>query len=208
MEFTNFAIFIAASWILIITPGPDIFYVMTRGISQGKKAGILSATGVTLGLLVHTLFAAMGLAIILRTSALAFMCVKFAGAAYLIYLGIQSIRNPVDKISGPNNKMVKSRTIFFQGILTNLLNPKVALFFLAFLPQFADHTQGNMTLQMVCLGGTYAFFGLIFLVLLGYFSGRIGLWLSTRENLTKTINRLTGSILVVLGLRLVLSDNS
>ena len=96
MEWSNFALFFAASWILIITPGPDMIYVITRGISQGRKAGVISAVGVTLGILVHTIFAAFGLAIILRTSALAFLAVKFSGAGYLIYLGVKAFKNKSD----------------------------------------------------------------------------------------------------------------
>jgi threonine/homoserine/homoserine lactone efflux protein len=124
MDWSNFALFFAASWILIITPGPDMIYVITRGISQGRKAGVISAIGVTLGILVHTVFAAFGLAIILRTSALAFLAVKFAGAGYLVYLGVQALRNKSDFTFSKDKPKVGIRTIFIQGILSNVLNPK------------------------------------------------------------------------------------
>lgn len=144
MDMTNFAIFFTASWILTITPGPDIIYVITRGVSQGRRAGIVSAIGVTLGILVHTIFAALGLAVILRTSALAFLAVKYTGAAYLVYLGIKSYRDKTSFDLTSKQAQAMTRTIFIQGMLSNVLNPKVALFFLAFLPQFVNPDYGKV----------------------------------------------------------------
>ena len=202
MDWSNFALFLAASWILIITPGPDMIYVITRGISQGRKAGVISAIGVTLGILVHTLFAAFGLAIVLRTSALAFLAVKFAGSGYLIYLGVQALRNKSDFALSEDKPKAGIRTIFIQGILSNVLNPKIALFFLAFLPQFVNLSHGNASIQMAYYGLTFALFGIVFLVILGYFSGSIGSWLSSKQYLAQKIRWFTGSILIALGLRL------
>ena len=207
MDTTNFTLFFAASWVLILTPGPDIIYVMSRGISQGKKAGILSAAGVTVGILVHTVFAALGLAVILRTSSLAFLVVKLAGAVYLIYLGYASIKQPPEQIFNLKRPASAWRTIFMQGLLTNVLNPKVALFFLAFLPQFVNPAADNIPYQMALLGLVYALSGLLFLLLLGYWSGRIGSWLSTRQGLSRWVHRFTGSLLVILGLRLAFMEN-
>lgn len=205
MELTNFTLFFAASWVLILTPGPDMIYVITRGISQGRKAGVVSAAGVTLGILVHTLFAAFGLAVILQTSALAFMAVKYAGAAYLIYLGIKSLKDSTGfALNRPHATAMTHRKIFIQGMLTNVLNPKIALFFLAFLPQFVNPAASNASLQMACLGSIFAFLGLIFLTLLGFFSGKIGSLLATRRRLADRIRWVTGSLLIGLGLRLAL----
>ncbi len=206
MDWSTFAIFSATSWILIITPGPDMIYVITRGISQGRKAGVISAIGVNLGILVHTAFAAFGLAIILRTSALAFLAVKFAGAAYLIYLGVQALRNKSDFTFSKGKQKVRIRTIFIQGILSNVLNPKIALFFLAFLPQFVNLSHGNASTQIVYLGLTFALFGIVFLVILGYFSGSIGQWLSDKQYITQKIRWVTGSIFIALGLRLAFME--
>ena len=203
---TNFAIFFAASWILIITPGPDMIYVITRGVSQGRKAGMVSALGVTVGILVHTLFATFGLAMILRTSAVAFLTVKYAGAVYLIYLGIKSLRDKTGFVVIGDKKQIKIRSIFFQGILSNVFNPKIALFFLAFLPQFVNPETGSVSIQMATLGVTFAIFGMAFLVLMGYFSGGIGSWLSRRNFIADKIRWFTGSILIALGLRLALID--
>lgn len=202
MDWSNFALFIAASWVLIVTPGPDMIYVITRGVSHGRKAGMISAVGVTLGILVHTIFAAFGLAIILRTSALAFLAVKFSGAAYLIYLGVRTFSNKSDFTFSSDKPKDGIRKIFVQGLLSNVLNPKIALFFLAFLPQFVNPEHGSASVQMVYLGLTFALFGIVFLVLLGYFSGSIGAWLSNKQKLAEKIRWFTGSVLIALGLRL------
>ena len=202
MEWSNFTLFLAASWILIITPGPDMIYVITRGISQGRKAGVISAIGVTLGILVHTIFAAFGLAIILRTSAVAFLALKYTGAGYLVYLGIKAIKDKSVVAFKNNRPKASIKTIFTQGILSNVLNPKIALFFLAFLPQFVSPEYGNASVQMICLGIMFAFFGAVFLALLGYYSGSIGAWLSGRQRCADKIRWMTGSILIALGLRL------
>ncbi|NLC71421.1 MAG: LysE family translocator [Desulfuromonadaceae bacterium] len=199
----NLALFLTASWVLILTPGPDMIYVITRGVSQGRKAGMISAVGVTLGILVHTLFAAFGLAIILRTSSLAFLAVKIAGALYLIYLGIKTIKQKSDISFNKKKTLDGTGKVFFQGVLTNLLNPKIALFFLAFLPQFVIPDKGHESVQMLCLGLTYALFCIIFLVFVGYFSGRIGSWLSRKGRLEGKIRCLSGSVFIVLGLRLI-----
>jgi threonine/homoserine/homoserine lactone efflux protein len=206
MEWSNLALFIAASWILIITPGPDMIYVITRGISQGRKAGVISAIGVTLGIFVHTTFAAFGLAIILKTSVMAFFAVKFVGAGYLIYLGIKALKDKTALNFKNNKPQANIRTVFIQGIMSNVLNPKIALFFLSFLPQFVNPDYGSASIQMVYLGLTFALFGVVFLALLGYFSGSIGSWLSRQHHLSDKIRWFTGSILILLGLRLAFME--
>jgi len=202
MDWPNFALFFAASWILIITPGPDMVYVITRGVSQGRTAGVVSAVGVTLGILVHTLFAACGLAIILQTSAMAFMVVKLAGAAYLIYLGVKAFIDKTDFSLAADGPKAGMRKVFVQGILCNVLNPKIALFFLAFLPQFVTPGPVSTSVQMMCFGSMFALFGIVFLVLLGYFSGGFGAWLNHRQRYLDKIRWFTGSVLIALGLRL------
>lgn len=205
IDSTNFALFVAASWALIIAPGPDMLYVITRGMSQGRKAGLLSALGVTLGILVHTVFAALGLAVLLQTSALLFLTVKYIGALYLLYLGLKALK---DKSSFAPFKQQAAdfRFIFWQGVLSNVLNPKVALFFLAFLPQFVNRTSGHVALQMVTLGLLFAFFGIIFLSLVAYFSGGLGGWLASRTRLAGALRWLTGGVFIGLGIRLALVE--
>ncbi len=203
---TNFSLFLAASWALIIAPGPDMLYVITRGMSQGRKAGLLSALGVTLGILVHTVLAAFGLAVLLQTSALAFLVVKYVGALYLIYLGLKALKDKsrFEPLKGQTQQGFRS--IFWQGVLSNVFNPKVALFFLAFLPQFVNHQNGHVTLQMFLLGIIFAFFGVIFLSVVGYFSGGIGHWLSSQPRFTGLLRWLTGTIFIGLGVRLALAE--
>ncbi len=131
-------LFIIASIALILTPGPDIVYVLTRGIANGKWAGVISAIGVTVGILAHTLAASLGLAVLLTTSIYLFWALKMVGGAYLIYLGYQMIKNKnAFEFSGCQNEF-DLKKCFIQGFLSNVLNPKVALFFVAFLPQFVD----------------------------------------------------------------------
>ncbi|MBN1219657.1 MAG: LysE family translocator [Anaerolineae bacterium] len=201
----NFPLFFAASWALILAPGPDMIYVITRGISQGRRAGLLSALGVTLGILVHTTFAACGLAILLQMSAIAFMIVKYIGALYLIYLGFKALKNKSKFALLEKQKELDSGAILWQGMLSNVLNPKVALFFLAFLPQFINQNSNLVTLQMLTLGIIFALFGIAFLSVVGFFAGGIGSWFSRRPQFASNIQWLTGVIFIGLGLRLALA---
>lgn len=202
----KFALFIGVSWALIISPGPDMLYVITRGMAHGRKAGILSAVGVVCGILIHTTAAALGLTLILQTSAFAFLFVKFAGAAYLLYLGIKSWQDRSTFHLQTSTVTAKSSALFWQGVLSNVLNPKIAIFFLAFLPQFVDHESSSVTLQMVILGLTFACFGLCFLLVVGYSSGTIGRWLTYRPQYRQFFRRLAGGILIALGIRLALTE--
>ena len=204
IEITNLGLFIAMSWILIITPGPDIIYVITRGMSLGRKAGLYSAFGVTLGLLVHTTFAALGLSIILKTSGMVFQIIKYLGAGYLLFLGVRAIieRNRFTINNRPNN-LNKSR-IFLQGLLSNVFNPKVALFFLAFLPQFVRSENSSNAIGMVILGLLFTVFGFIFLCIVGYFSGYVGAQLLKKPNIARYLQHISGLVMIGLGLRLAL----
>jgi threonine/homoserine/homoserine lactone efflux protein len=138
IEPAKFALFISVSWALIISPGPDMIYVITRGMAHGRQAGILSAIGVVCGILVHTTATAFGLTLILQTSAFAFLFVKFIGAVYLLYLGVKAWRDKSTFLLQTSAPLAKSGALFWQGMLSNVLNPKIAIFFLAFLPQFVD----------------------------------------------------------------------
>ena len=206
IEPTKFALFITVSWALIIAPGPDMLYVITRGMTHGRRAGILSAIGVICGILVHTTAAALGLTLIFQTSAFAFLAVKYLGAIYLIYLGIKSWRDTSSFSLQSSSPAVSSHQLFWQGVLSNVLNPKIAIFFLAFLPQFVDKESGQVTLQLILLGLTFACFGLCFLVVVGYSSGAIGSWLTRRPHYTPLLQRLAGGLLIGLGARLALTE--
>jgi threonine/homoserine/homoserine lactone efflux protein len=202
----KFLLFIGVSWALIIAPGPDMLYVITRGIALGRRAGIVSAIGVVCGILVHTTAAALGLTLILQTSALAFLLVKYIGAAYLIYLGIKAWQDKSTLNLQAPAPVVRSAAVFWQGVLSNVLNPKIAIFFLAFLPQFVEQGSSSVAWQMIFLGLTFACFGLCFLLVLGYFSGTVGKWLTRRPQYTQSLQRLAAGILIGLGIRLALTE--
>lgn len=206
MEPTKFALFMGISWALIIAPGPDMFYVITRGMAHGPKAGMLSAIGVVCGILVHTTAAALGLTLIVQSSTSAFLLVKFAGATYLLYLGIKAWRDK-NTFSLPSQiAVMNTYALFWQGMLSNVLNPKIAIFFLAFLPQFVDRGGSHIALQMVILGLTFAMMGLCFLLVVGYSSGVVAGWLTHRPHYIQYLQRLAGGILIGLGIRLAFTE--
>lgn len=153
--------FIAASLVVLLVPGPGVAYVVARSISQGYGAGFVSAVGLAVGALVHAVAAAIGLSAILLASATAFTVIKFLGAAYLVYLGLQAIFSRSAPASAKNSKSASQPRLFLDGILISVLNPKVALFFLAYLPQFTNPEFGSLTTQLALLGTIYAFMALL-----------------------------------------------
>lgn len=195
-------IFITLSWILIITPGPDIVYVITKGVSQGKKAGINSALGVAVGILVHTILAALGLSVILKTSILAFTVIKLFGAAYLVFLGLKSILASANT-SAEKPLAISGNRHFLQGVFCNVLNPKVAIFFMAFLPQFVDTAQNSSpALGMIMLGSLFFGFTLLFLLTLALLSSQTSSYLNSRPGFAPLLTRISGIIMILLGVRL------
>lgn len=199
---TQLALFSAASIVLIFTPGPDIIYVMTRGMAQGRKAALAAAAGFALGNFVHTFFAIAGLSALITSSATAFRLVKYAGALYLIYLGIAMIRSKSGFAPGGGGGELRVGVIFRQSVLANVLNPKVAVFFLAFFPQFVDAGRGHAALQMLALGSLFVLLTLAGFSLVGVCSGGIGGWLQKRSGLGGRMGQVAGGVLIMLGLRL------
>lgn len=203
----DFLIFALASLVLNITPGNDMLYVATRSTSQGVKAGIVSALGIAGGCIVHLLAAVIGLSAIIANSALAFDIIKYAGAAYLVYLGVKSIVSRQNKFS-INNKIAKKSLpgLFWQGVLTNVLNPKVALFFLAFLPQFIHPERGNTSSQILLLGLWFNFSGTVVNCIVALLFGKLGNWLADKQGFIKWQNKITGLLLIGLGIKVALSS--
>ncbi len=200
---SQLSLFSAASLVLIFTPGPDILYVMTRGVAQGRGAAFAAASGFSLGNIVHTLAATAGLSAILASSATAFGLVKLAGGLYLIYLGIRLFRageTPLGKETDQSTKRMGA--IFRQSIIANVLNPKVAIFFLAFFPQFIRPENGSPQLQMLLLGMTFIVLTFFGFNIVGWFAGSLGEWLKRRPSVGRWIHRLAGTVLVGLGLKL------
>lgn len=206
---TDLLLFLTASLALIATPGQDNIYIVTRGIAQGRRAALVSAWGVCLGLLVHTTFAAVGLSALLAQSAVAFSVVKWAGAAYLVYLGARTL---LDKNSlapsGDGAPVAGLGKVFLQGVASNVLNPKVALFFLAFLPQFVSPGVGSSGVQFLVFGSLFALLALAVTSVIALFSGALGGWISARPGFAGALRWITGSVLAGLGLRLALADRS
>jgi threonine/homoserine/homoserine lactone efflux protein len=151
-SWSTIAVFLAAGLVLVVVPGPNIFYIVARGVHQGRRAGLVSALGVETGTLVHVAAAALGLSALLASSAAAFTLVKYAGAAYLLWLGLRTLlaRDGAHQATTPTPASL--RAVFWQGVTVNVLNPKTTLFFLAFLPQFVDPTRGSVGLQILSLG--------------------------------------------------------
>ena len=206
MSEANLILFLAASLVVIVAPGPDNILVLTRGITLGRRAALVSAAGAGVGLVAHSTFAAVGLSALLRQSALAFSLVKYVGAAYLVYLGVKALldRESFD-VSG-SAAPVGLRSVFFQAVASNVLNPKIAVFLLAFLPQFADPSSGGAAPQLLALGLTFALMTWAMFSLLGFFSGTLGGWLRRRPGFADGLRWLTGGVLVSLGLRLALPE--
>jgi threonine/homoserine/homoserine lactone efflux protein len=202
---TNLALFIAASLAVIVAPGPDNVYVLTRGVAQGREVALVSAWGMCSGLLLHTTLAAIGLSAILAQSAVAFSTVKYAGAAYLVYLGVRAILSREAAPSAEETTAIKLRSFFFRGLTMNLLNPKVAVFFLAFLPQFAGSATDGVAFRLVALGLIFALLSVVVFSAIAIFSGVVGDKLSRKPHFATALQWLTGCVLIGLGLRLALS---
>ncbi|TSE06931.1 LysE family translocator [Aquimarina algiphila] len=204
----NFSTFILAGILLNLTPGADTMYILGRSISQGKKSGIVSVLGISSGALLHCIFAALGLSLVLAKSAIAFNTVKYVGAAYLLYLGIKSlVSKSSQKVTiTEKNKVVQNYLkIYLSGVMTNLLNPKVALFFLAFLPQFIDPNYTTNALPFLILGLTFVATGTIWCLLLALFSVKLANKIKSNNKIQIWLDKSIGILFIFLGIRLALS---
>jgi threonine/homoserine/homoserine lactone efflux protein len=202
----DIALFLVASALLTIAPGPDIVYVLTRGIAQGRKAGLAAAAGFSTGCIFHTLLAALGIAAIIRSSPLAFDLVRYAGAAYLVWIGIQAIRHASAFSLAAASDERALRTIFRQSVIGNALNPKVTLFFLSFLPQFVDTGAGHVGWQMAFLGVVFMVQSFVIFGLVALFSGGIGNWVRQKPAIATRLNLFAGITFIALGIRVALPD--
>lgn len=201
----NIVIFIGAGIMLNLYPGPDTLYIVGRSLSQGRAAGICAALGIGSGTIVHTLLGAFGLSAVLATSASAFVILKLAGAAYLIYQGILIIYE-TSSSSGTPIEQEASRVslwrIYRQGALTNILNPKVALFFLAFLPQFISPSSSHIPFAFVLLGMIFVSTGTLWCLIVALFSSSLSRRMRRSEVLSRRLRRVNGLLFAALGLKL------
>jgi threonine/homoserine/homoserine lactone efflux protein len=197
---TTFALFAAASLAFLAIPGPSVFYIVTRGLAQGRRAGVTSMLGVQAGGLVHVVAAAFGVSALIASSATAFTVVKYAGAAYLVLLGVRKLlaRDDGDAEPEPVGRSSASR-LFWQGVLVNVLNPKTALFFLAFLPQFVDPAAGPVAPQMLVLGTMLVGLGVLSDGTYALVAARAGQSLRRAAARRRRLERLSGGVFVCLG---------
>jgi threonine/homoserine/homoserine lactone efflux protein len=209
LELSQLGLFVTASLVLLLTPGPAVMYIIARSVDQGRLAGLVSVVGIEVGGLFHVAGAALGLSALLLSSALAFEVVKYLGAAYLIYLGIRTLMSAKDVMT--DVKVVEERNLrraFTQGVVVNILNPKTALFFFAFLPQFVDPSRGHVALQTI-------FWGTLFLTLAtmtdGMYAlaaGTMGTWLKGNLRFLRGQRYFAGTVYIGLGITTALASPS
>lgn len=197
--------YLVAATALVLAPGPGQAIVLGRSLSGGRMAGVLTSLGLNVGTLAHTLAAAFGLSAILATSAVAYSVVKLAGAAYLVLLGIKALRERPESAPASVEAVASGRQAFVRGIVTGILNPKVALFFLAFLPQFVHPEKGRVVLQFLVLGTLLGAIGFAWDVMLASAAGRLGGWMARNPKVALWRQRVTGGVFVALGLQLAWS---
>jgi threonine/homoserine/homoserine lactone efflux protein len=205
----DLTLFIVSGLLLNLIPGPDNLLIVARSVTQGWRAGVAAALGIGTGTMVHVLAAAVGLSAILATSATAFMVVKYLGAAYILWMAISLLRS---KRQAPGEQprlaALPYRRIFGQGFLTNVLNPKVAIFFLAFVPQFIDAAAPDKALAFVILGCIFNINGMLWCFSLALFSALVSARIKVSPSVSLWLNRVTGGLFVWLGIKLALSKQS
>lgn len=203
----DYGLFVLSCGLLNIAPGQDTLYILGRSIGQGRRIGVASALGVSAGTVVHTLAAALGLSALIATSATAFVVIKLAGAAYLVYLGMRALfgrtaaLHPLTAAGGAG-----TITAFRQGLLTNVLNPKVALFFLALLPQFIAADSDAKVAAFLLLGLTFVTTGTLWVLVLAFGAAHVRGFFVSHPDAQAWLNRVTGGLFVALGARLALSE--
>ena len=205
---TTLLIFLGASLVVLVTPGPAVLYIVARSIDQGRLAGVVSTLGVAAGSCVHSAAAALGISALLASSAVAFNVVKLIGAAYLIYLGVRKflVADPLESEIVVEHKRL--RQIFVQGVIVNVFNPKTALFFLAFLPQFVDVSKGHVALQIILLGVIFALLGILSDGTYAVAAGSFGQWLKSHTGVLRAQRYFAGSVFIALGVLTAATGNS
>jgi threonine/homoserine/homoserine lactone efflux protein len=202
--------FLGAALLVIATPGPDSLNTLALGLARGRREGVAYALGVGTGCMTHTLWAVLGISALVAASAPAFNVIKWLGVLYLLWLGVQALRDPgslgVPGAAGPALPAASLRGRFMQGWLTNALNPKVMLFFLAFLPQFVDTSAGPVAGQLLWMGGVFTAITSVAYAALAWTAGGLGERLTRRPGLARWLNRCTGVLFLALAVRLALAE--
>ena len=205
-DLTHLPLFILASAVLILTPGPAVLYIIARSVDQGRRAGLVSVCAIEVGNFMHVLAATLGLSALLLSSALAFTVVKYLGAAYLVYLGLRKLFARDSVRVPPNSHPQSLRRTFSQGVVVATLNPKTALFFVAFLPQFVDPSRGAIASQMLFLGCIFVMLAVISDSLYALLAGTVGQWLKGSRSVARAERYVVGSVYIGLGLTAALAD--
>lgn len=207
IDINSLYMFIAASFLLCLAPGPDNIYVLTQGITKSKKAAIVTTLGLCSGIIIHTSAAAFGISVIFQTSELAFNLVKYIGALYLLYIAYQAFKHRDEKIDlssqDSNNELKK---LYVKGFFMNVLNPKVSIFFLAFLPQFVNPSLGNVPMQMIILGLVFMALTVVVFSSIGIAGNMLSSKLMENPSISKILNILTSFVLGALAVKLALSS--
>jgi threonine/homoserine/homoserine lactone efflux protein len=201
-------LFIVASALVIVTPGQDMILVMSRSLTHGTRAGVATAAGVSVGLVGHTLLATAGLGAVLRTSEWVFTAIKLVGAAYLLYLGVQLLLTRSAQLEGQASVTQSYRRLFLTGAASNISNPKIAVFYFAFLPQFVPHDAAHPTLSILVLGLVFAALTFVIKGPVAVFSGQLSSWFRSRPAALVRLYRFSGLVMLGLAVRLALSRRS
>lgn len=199
-------VFFFASVVLALTPGPDNIFVLTQSALSGPRAGVVVTFGLCTGLVVHTTAVALGVAVIIQTSVVAFTALKIAGAIYLVYLAWQAFRAGTSKLPGNDAPAIPLRRLYVRGIVMNVTNPKVSIFFLAFLPQFADPQRGSLVIQIFLLGAVFALSTILVFGAVAFFAGKVGQWLTSSNRAQRVLNRVAGAVFILLAANLLIAE--
>lgn len=206
MDTLSLLSFLGAAVVLTIMPGPDNLFTLAQSIGKGRNAGIFTTLGLCTGLLVHITAATIGISAIIYHSALAFTIVKYAGAAYLLFLAYQSFTEKSSSITLETKDSLDYKALYKRGIIMNLLNPKVSLFFLAFFPQFINYENGHVSLQMLVYGIIFLVQTLVIFSLISIFAAKVGDFLRKNQTISRKMNFIQGSLFTLIGLKIALSQ--
>ena len=206
LDFETIILFITASTLLALAPGPDNLFVLTQSMSKGAKPGIFVTLGLCSGLIFHTSAVALGVAAIFQTSIIAFNILKYIGAGYLLYLAYMSFQSSSSSSVKADKQELSSFKLYKRGIIMNITNPKVSIFFLAFLPQFTNPSTGSVTLQIFMLGAIFMMCALIVFSSIAMIAGKLGSWFNRSPNAENILNKIAGTVFAGLAIKLALSE--
>lgn len=200
MEIENFYVFVLAAIVFVITPGMDTLFVLNKSLSSGKRSGLYASLGINSGVVVHTLLGALGISLIISQSEIGFSIIKYAGSFYICYIGLKNLKSKNGIVLTSEESHQENKRSFWSGFMTNALNPKVAIFFMAFFPQFIQANAINNPIPFLLLGVTYSVLGMIWLLTIAAFAGKFSLKLKSKPHLAQTVTRVSGILFILMGI--------